>query len=268
MRRICLANQKGGVGKTATTINLAVALALKGHRVLLVDFDPQGHLTDALGIPEAVYPATLAQALLGEWEGALGELITPYRENLDVIATNEDMFLLEPTMYVKARNREYRLSRLLDALDDAYDYCLIDCPPSLGALTDNGLVASRRREDGQLGGGVIIPVQAEDSSIKALKLLFKQIRTLEDEFGLDLNILGLVINLYDKRRGGVATSCRQAFMNMDGVRVLAEIGDRTTIREIWRFHTPVQEREPKSDFTAKFETFADDVENLFAGAAA
>ena len=264
MEIIALANQKGGVGKSATTICLGVALARKGHRVLLVDFDPQGHLTDALGIPEAVPPATLAAALLGEWTGTLGDLITQYRPNLDVIATHEDMFLLEPRMYgATVRNREYRLSRLLDAFDDAYDFCLIDCPPSLGALTDNGLVAARRNRKPGRQGAVIIPVQAEDSSIKALKLLFKQIRSIEDELEMDLNILGVVINLYDSRRGRIATSTKAAFEKMDHVNVLGVVKDRTTIREIWRRHKPIQEYDANSEVVTWFEDLAEKVEAHF-----
>src|SRR4051812_7281505 len=139
MQRFAVVNQKGGVGKTATTLNLGAALAEVGHRVLLVDFDPQGHLTRALGVPDATAPATLASTLLGQWDGELRELVTTHRERLHVIPTNPDMFLLEPQAYARP-GREYLLEKLLDAMAPAYDVCLIDCPPSLGVLTDNALV--------------------------------------------------------------------------------------------------------------------------------
>ncbi len=250
MLRIAVVNQKGGVGKTATTINLGAALAELGRRVLLIDLDPQGHLSDALGLAQSTPPATLASALLGQWSGELQELLTTYRENIDVIATNEDMFLLEPQMYgAQVRNREYRLSRLLDALEPAYDVCLIDCPPSLAALTDNALVATRKPgpADSHEGGAILIPVQSEDSSIKAIRLLFDQVRTIEQEMRVSLDVLGLVVNLYDGRRGRIATSTLQAFKTMDGIEVLAVIGDRAHVKEAWRLHIPVIEHVPDSE---------------------
>lgn len=259
MRRLAVVNQKGGVGKSATTINVGAALAEAGHRVLLVDLDPQGHLTRALGLPDSQEPATLAGALLGEWSGELGDLVAVYRDRLHVIPTNQDMFLLEPRMYgANVRAREYRLSRLLDALEAGYDFCLIDCPPSLAALTDNALVAIRcpGPDDQHEGGAVLIPVQAEDSSLDALRLLFDQIRTVEDELRVRVDVAGLVVNLYDGRRGRIATSTLDAYRAMDGLDVLAVIGDRTAIRESWRLHAPVVEHAPSSDAAGWYRDLA------------
>jgi chromosome partitioning protein len=259
MRNYALANQKGGVGKSAITKNLGAALAEMGQRVLLVDLDPQGHLTRALGLPNTPAPATLANALLGQWSGELRELVTPYRDRLGVIATNPDMFLLEPQMYAKP-GREYLLSRLLDALAPAYDVCLIDCPPSLGALTDNALMATRCDPQGRRGA-VLVPVQAEDSSLDALRLLFDQVRTVEQALGVTLAIAGLIINLYDGRRGRIATSTLEAMQAMQGIDVLAVIGDRTAIREAWRLHLPVIEHAPGSDAAAWFRELAKRVQD-------
>jgi chromosome partitioning protein len=259
MQRFAVVNQKGGVGKSATTMNVGAALAEFGRRVLLVDLDPQGHLTRALGLDDARSPATLANALLGEWSGELRDLLSPYREGLDVIATHPDMFLLEPRMYgANIRAREYRLSRLLDALEPAYDVCLIDCPPSLAALTDNALVATRRpgATDEHAGGAVVVPVQAEDSSLDALRLLFDQIRTVEQELRLQIDVAGLVVNLYDARRGRIATSTLDAYRGMDGLEVLAVIGDRTAIREAWRLHRPVTEHASDSDAAGWYRDLA------------
>ncbi|MFI7511451.1 ParA family protein [Micromonospora aurantiaca] len=259
MHRIAVVNQKGGVGKSATTLNLGAALAEEGQRVLLIDLDPQGHLTRALGLPDSQEPATLAGALLGEWSGELGELVTIYRERLHVIPTNADMFLLEPRMYgANVRAREFRLARLLDAFEDGYDVCLIDCPPSLAALTDNALIATRRPRpnDQHAGGAVLIPVQAEDSSLDALRLLFDQIRTVEEELQVQLDVAGLVVNLYDGRRGRIATSTLDAYRAMEGLDVLAVIGDRTAIRESWRLHAPVVEHAPTSDAAGWYRDLA------------
>jgi len=246
MQSYAVANQKGGVGKSAITKNLGAALAEQGQRVLLIDLDPQGHLSRALGLPDAGPAATLANALLGHWSGELRELVTPYRDLLHVIATNQDMFLLEPQLYARP-GREYLLGRLLDALEPAYDVCLIDCPPSLGVLTDNALVAARR---------VLIPVQAEDSSLDALRLLFDQIRTVEAALGISLDVAGLVVNLYDARRGRIATSTLQALQALASLEVLAVIGDRTAIREAWRLHLPVVEHAPTSEAAGWYRDLA------------
>lgn len=260
MHRIAVVNQKGGVGKSATTMNVGAALAEAGHRVLLVDLDPQGHLTRGeLGLPDAQEPATLAGAMLGEWSGELGDLVAIYRERLHVIPTNPAMFLLEPRMYGgNVRAREYRLSRLLDALEDGYDFCLIDCPPSLAALTDNALVATRKPgpTDQHAGGTVLVPVQAEDSSLDALRLLSDQIRTIENELQVQLAIAGLVVNLYDRRRGKIPVSTLDTYRTLDGWDVLAVIGDRTVVRESRRLHIPVVEHAPTSDAAGWYRDLA------------
>ena len=235
-------NQKGGVGKSATTLNVGAALAESGRRVLLVDLDPQGHLTRALGLPDAAGEANLPRALLGQWNGELGELVVSCRERLHMVPTSQDMFVLEPQLYSRT-GREWLLSRLLDAFAPAFDVCLIDCPPSLGALTDAALVAAR--SDAQHTGQVVIPVQAEDSSLDALRLLLRQLATLSQVLGIEVPVAGLVVNLYDSRRGRVATSMLETFQRRDDV--LAVIGDRKEIREGWRLRQSVIDHAPDSD---------------------
>lgn len=248
---LAVTNQKGGVGKTATTVNLGAALAEAGRDVLVVDLDPQGHLTECLGLAEAPDDTTLSQALLGHWKGDNPlDLTVEYRPRFRVLPTNVDMFLVEPGLY-QLRGREWRLIRLLAAMDPQPDVVLIDCPPSLGALTDNALVAARarrpagRHEPGRPTdpggrGWVVIPVQSEDTTMRALRLLLQQIESVQLGLDVELSIAGMVVNLYDKRRGRVVTSTLEALKAMP-LPILAVVPDNKALREMWRHKSPAVE---------------------------
>jgi len=150
---IAICNQKGGVGKTTLTINLGAALADLGRRVLLVDLDPQGHLTEGVGLQACYLDAapTLYDALTRKDPPPLASLIrerTPAGEPVAVVPASYQLMLAEQSLYL-ARNREHKLKDLLAPLDGRFDYVLIDCPPVLGNLTDNALNAARR---------VVIPI--------------------------------------------------------------------------------------------------------------
>jgi chromosome partitioning protein len=258
MKILAVANQKGGVGKTTTTINLGAALAEMGQRVLLIDLDPQGHLTEAVGLPHTTHPATLTETLVGRFTGDLRQLVTPYREyanggRIDVITTNLDMFLLEGQLYA-LQMKEHRLTRFLAVLDELFDVCLIDCPPSLGPLTDNALTAARR---------VLVPVESEDSSLKALALLVEQqLNTLADHLGGPIEVVGLVVNAYDKRRGRIVTSTLAAFQALPNLDVLAIIEDRKEVREAWRAQVPVVEYAPDTDVAGWYRDLGKTVADL------
>jgi chromosome partitioning protein len=187
---IAICNQKGGVGKTTLTINLGAALADLGRRVLLLDLDPQGHLTEGVGLQECYLEArpTLYDALTSKEAVPLGTLIqrpTKTREPLAVIPATYQLMLAEQALYM-TRNREHKLKTLLAQLDDQFDYVLIDCPPVLGNLTDNALNAARR---------VLIPIQAEATSVRALELLFDQIESVERGLNIEIQVLGVVPNM-------------------------------------------------------------------------
>ncbi|MFE2945228.1 ParA family protein [Streptomyces sp. NPDC059255] len=248
-----MTNQKGGVGKTANTINLGAALAESGRRVLLVDFDPQGHLSDALGTGESPDDRTLRGYLLGEWSGDPRQIVVTHRDRLDVLPTNVDMSLLERGLYMQ-NNRERRLARLLDRFEDDYDTCVIDCAPSLGVITDCALMAARRRPGRR--GGVIVPVEAEDSSIRALRLLLRQIGLLSAEMDIDLDVLGLVPSRIDMRDGDIVTSTLEAFRGLGEPPVIAEIKKRAEVRKAWRSKVSVLEYAPKADVSNWYRDLA------------
>jgi len=251
MDTIALLNQKGGVGKTAITINLGAALAELGYRVLLIDLDPQGHLTEACSLSETTEPATLANALLMDSGNLTADhvaaLITPWRERVDVIPTNLDAFTLERQLY-RARGPEYRFLRVVELLaaSDQYDVCLIDCPPSLGVLTDNALVAAEQ---------LLIPVQSEDSTMRALRLLLEQVTAVKSELRTEVEIAGMVVNLYDSRRGHIVTSTLESLKQMP-LQILAVINDRAAIREGWRAGQAVIDYAPNSDSAGAFRSLA------------
>src|SRR3954469_220321 len=187
---IAICNQKGGVGKTTLTINLAAALADAGQRVLAIDLDPQGHLTEGVGLQENYLNSqlTLYDALTSKEPVPVASLIqqqTKAHEPFAVIPSTYQLMLAEQTLYM-TRNREHKLKTLLGQLDNQFDYVLIDCPPVLGNLTDNALNAARR---------VLIPIQAEATSVRALELLFDQIESVERGLGITIRVIGVVPNL-------------------------------------------------------------------------
>ncbi len=248
-----MTNQKGGVGKTANTINLGAALAEAGRRTLLVDWDPQGHLTEALGVPESPDGRTMKGWVLGEWKGDPHQLPVPYRERLHVLPTALDMFLLDKGLYA-ANAREMRLARLLEEFEDEYDACVIDAPPSLGIGTECALMAARRRPGRR--GGLIVPVEAEDSSIRALRLLLRQVVVLSDLMRETIDIIGIVPSRYDLRDGEMVTSMLEAFRGMGDPPVIAEIKKRTDIRKAWRAKVPVLEYDAKCEASQWYRDLA------------
>jgi len=187
---IAICNQKGGVGKTTLTINLGAALADLGYRVLLVDLDPQGHLTEGVGLQDCYLnaPLTTYDALTSKDPVRIAELVqreTKAHEPFHVIPASYQLMLAEQSLYM-TRNREHKLKALLGQLENQYDYVLLDCPPVLGNLTDNALNAARN---------VLIPIQAEATSVRALELLFDQIESIERGLNIRIKVLGVVPNM-------------------------------------------------------------------------
>jgi chromosome partitioning protein len=249
--RKIVCNQKGGVGKTAVSAGIAQAYAEDGKRVLLVDYDPQGHLSQQLGVDQ-IPPGqdSLISHMCNEGKGDLRDLVVTvedarFGKRLHVLPSCFDGFLLDARVALKASTargyqKEQALQLALAPLEAEYDVIIIDCPPSLGIAMDAAIYYGHRRSGEPAGvSGAIIPVLAEDSSATAYGMLAGQIEDLRLDLNLDIDYLGIVVNQYDGRRGYVATSSLKAWKELGDPPVLAVINDLKEQREAVRKTKPL-----------------------------
>lgn len=185
---ITLCNQKGGVGKTTTTVNLGAALAEQEQRVLMVDLDPQAALTAYWGLEAENSQVTIYELLLNDSQPAT-DAIRSVRQRIDVIPADIDLAAAEIELF-SALGRERILKELLSKVQDGYDYVLVDCPPNLGLLTVNALVACH---------GVIIPLQCEYFAMRGLSMLLDTLNKVKRRLNPQLDILGILPTLYNSR---------------------------------------------------------------------
>ena len=185
---MAIANQKGGVGKTTTTINLSAALAEQGKKVLIIDMDPQGNTSSGLGIDKDELETTVYQLMIGD--NSFDECVQKdVFENLDVLAANVNLAGIEiETMDMEDRN--YILRDIISEVEDRYDFIIIDCPPSLNTLTINSMTTA---------DSVLVPIQCEYYALEGLSQLIYTINLVKDRLNPKLTINGVVFTMYDGR---------------------------------------------------------------------
>ena len=247
-KAIAIFNQKGGVGKTTTNINLAACLALKGKKVLVLDIDPQGNTTSGLGISKKNLEATSYDLLI---EDGIDPYTTIYRtkvDGMDIIPASVDLSGAEIAL-VEIEGREKRLKKALDAVKDNYDYIFVDCPPSLSLLTINALTAV---------DSVLIPIQCEFYALEGVSQLMSTIDLVRRRFNPDLSIQGVILSMFDGRANlsiQVADEVKRFF----GEKMYSTVIPRNVrLAEAPGYGLPITSYDPKSKGAHAYMAFAEE----------
>ncbi|MDP1794870.1 MAG: AAA family ATPase [Acidimicrobiales bacterium] len=247
-RVIAIANQKGGVGKTTTTVNLGAGLAELGFRVLIIDLDPQGNATTGLGINQRNLEHSVYDVLLHDV--SLDDCIEPTSvRNLFVAPATIDLAGADIEL-VPAFSREMRLRRAIEGLDDSFDYTIIDCPPSLGLITVNGLAAASE---------VIVPIQCEYYALEGLGQLLKNVNLVTGNLNPTLEVSAIVLTMYDSRTK-LAEQVADEVRNHFGEKVCRMVIPRTVrLSEAPSFGQPILTFDPTSRGAVAYRELAKEV---------
>lgn len=247
-RIISIANQKGGVGKTTTAINLGAALAMRGQRVLLVDLDPQGNASTGLGVPKEVRGQSTYDLILGDVSPLEIALATSV-DNLSIIPATMDLSSADTELMNSAR-RVMHLRKALRLRDAPYDYILIDCPPSLNLLTLNAFVASDT---------VLVPLQAEFFALEGLSQLLLTVREVRSTANADLRLEGIVLTMFDRRNNLCLQVEEDARQNLGDLVFETKIPRNVRLSEAPSYAMPVLNYDPASRGAIAYRSLASEL---------
>lgn len=247
-RIIAVANQKGGVGKTTTAVNLAACLAEQGKKVLLIDMDPQGNTTSGVGVDKNELENTIYELMLGECS-ITDCIIKEVFENLDLLPTSIDLAATEIEL-IGTERKEYILKEEMDFVKDQYDFVIIDCPPALSMLTINAMTTAT---------SVIVPIQCEYYAIEGLSQLMHTINLVSERLNPELKIEGIVFTMHDSRTNLSVQVVENVKNNID-INVYSTIIPRNIrLAEAPSYGLPIIKYDPRSTGAQAYMALADEV---------
>ena len=247
-RIIAIANQKGGVGKTTTAINLSACLADKGKKVLAVDMDPQGNMTSGLGLDKESIEKTVYDMIIGESD--IEEVLQKEAmENLDVLPTNIDLSAAEIEL-IDVENKEFIVRNSIQKIRDNYDFLIIDCPPSLSMLTINAMTTA---------DSVLVPIQCEYYALEGLSQLIHTVELVKDRLNPDLEIEGVVFTMYDARTNLSLQVVENVKDNLQQNIYKTIIPRNIRLAEAPSYGMPINQYDPKSAGSESYMRLADEV---------
>ena len=247
-RIIAIANQKGGVGKTTTAINLAACLAEKGKKVLAVDMDSQGNLTSGLGVDKDNVENSIYETLLGECN--LGEcMLINVFPNLNLIPSSRDLAGAEVD-FIDVDKPQYILKDIIRGVRKNFDFIIIDCPPALGMLTINAMTAADT---------VIVPIQCEFYALEGLSQLLHTINMIKQKLNKNLEIEGVVFTMYDSRNNLSQDVVENVRENLDEIIYKTVVPRNVRLAEAPSFGLPINHYDPRSTGAEAYRELADEV---------
>ena len=249
-RIIAVANQKGGVGKTTTAINLSSCLAEKGKKVLAVDMDPQGNMTSGLGVDKNSVENTIYDLIIGE-SGIEEVLRKDIMKNLDIIPANIDLSAAEIEL-IDVEEKEYIVRNVIKDIKDNYDYIIIDCPPSLSMLTINAMTTAT---------SVLVPIQCEYYALEGLSQLIHTVDLVRDRLNPELEIEGVVFTMYDARTNLSLQVVENVKDNLHQNIYKTIIPRNIRLAEAPSYGIPINEYDPKSAGSESYMRLAEEVIN-------